>query len=58
MAEAIRLAATDDATVATMGAKGRERHRGHFSPEATTGALIGIYERVLRETGQHTERAD
>jgi glycosyltransferase involved in cell wall biosynthesis len=58
MADAISLAATGDAAVATMGAKGRERHQSHFSPEATTGALVDIYERVLRETGQHTERAD
>jgi len=57
MAEAIRTAAIDDAAVATRGAKGRERHRGRFSPEATTGALIDIYERVLRETGHRTERA-
>jgi glycosyltransferase involved in cell wall biosynthesis len=58
MAGAIAEAAADDAAVATRGAKGREKHRAHFSPEATTEALIDIYERVLREAGHRTERAD
>jgi glycosyltransferase involved in cell wall biosynthesis len=58
MAGAIAEAAGDDAAVATRGAKGREKHRAHFSPEATTEALIDIYERVLREAGHRTERAD
>jgi glycosyltransferase involved in cell wall biosynthesis len=58
LADAIHEAAADDDAVATRGAKGRERHRAHFSPEATTGALTDIYERVLREAGQGTERAD
>jgi hypothetical protein len=40
------------------GARGREKHCAHFSPEATTGALIDIYERVLREAEHRTERAD
>jgi Glycosyl transferases group 1 len=57
LADAIHEAAADDDAVATRGAKGRERHRAHFSPEATTGALTDIYERVLREAGQGTERA-
>lgn len=58
MADAIAEAAADDDAVAIRGVKGRERHRAHFSPEATTGALIAVYERVLREVGHRTERAD
>jgi glycosyltransferase involved in cell wall biosynthesis len=37
LADAIHEAAADDDAVATRGAKGRERHRAHFSPEATRG---------------------
>jgi glycosyltransferase involved in cell wall biosynthesis len=56
LAGAIGEAAADDGLVAARGAKGRERHRALFSPEATTAALIGVYERVLGEAGRRTER--
>jgi glycosyltransferase involved in cell wall biosynthesis len=58
LAGAIGEAAADDGLVAARGAKGRERHRALFSPEATTAALIGVYERVLGEAGRRTERTD
>ena len=46
LARALREAATDDAAVTARGAHGRERHRRLFSPEATTAALLALYDRV------------
>jgi glycosyltransferase involved in cell wall biosynthesis len=43
LASAIDEATTDDALVARRGAAGRQRHARHFSPEATTAALLEIY---------------
>jgi glycosyltransferase involved in cell wall biosynthesis len=50
MAGALRAAASDDDEIARRGAHARERHAATFSPEATTSALVGVYERLT--TGQ------
>ncbi|HET6949559.1 MAG TPA: glycosyltransferase [Acidimicrobiales bacterium] len=41
-------AAMDDAAVAHRAAAARRRHADRFSPEATTAALVALYERLAR----------
>lgn len=50
LAAAIDEAAVDDLMVAAKGTAGRARHAALFSPEATTGALIAIYDQVTNVT--------
>jgi glycosyltransferase involved in cell wall biosynthesis len=50
LAAAIDDAAVDDAVVAAKGAAGQARHAALFSPEATTAALIAIYDEVTAVT--------
>lgn len=52
LAAAIDEAAGDDALVDAKGAAGRARHAALFSPEATTAALIAIYDEVTAVTGR------
>src|SRR5690606_33167703 len=47
LAAAIDEAAADDAAVAERGRRGRDRHARLFSPEATTAALVAIYEEAV-----------
>jgi len=50
LAVAIDEAVADDAVVAAKGDAGRARHAAFFSPEATTAALIAIYDEVTEVT--------
>ena len=51
MAAAMREAATSDDVVAERGVRAAARHASRFSPEATTAALIRIYEGVVGPRG-------
>jgi glycosyltransferase involved in cell wall biosynthesis len=50
LSAALTEAASSDALVDAKGAAGRARHAALFSPEATTGALIAIYDQVTNVT--------
>ncbi|MFO7279899.1 MAG: glycosyltransferase [Thermoanaerobacterales bacterium] len=56
LAAAIEQAADDDGAVAERGRRGRERHARLFSPEATTAALVAIYEEVVTRRGTGARR--
>jgi len=57
LAQAIDEVATSDEEVAARGAAGRARYARLFSPEATTRALLDIYERAIDPTGRSSGRA-
>lgn len=50
LAAALDEAVADDAMVDVKGAAGRARHAALFSPEATTAALMAIYDEVIDVT--------
>lgn len=57
LARAIDEAAASDEVVAAKGAAGRDRHARLFSPEATTRALIEIYNEAIDEAASRRRRA-
>lgn len=57
MADAIAEASGSDAAVNERGAAGRRRYEQLFSPDATTGALIGIYDSMLQQSSSPRLRA-
>ena len=52
LARALDEAAGSDAAVAARGEAGRRRHAERFSPEATTRALLAVYDDVLAAAGR------